>query len=261
MGGEGRGREGEGATTCRPPPSDMSRRLPLARELPLPRPLVPAAVHHQLRPPSRAPAAPTAHRPPDPQPLIRSLGPAADPANLKPAMNAAALWAGYAAYLGVVMLSPLPPGPPAYATPAPVLAEALDESVNIFWIKCALGLTSGQSQQSKPAVKAARPAPRPARNQRACAAGRPAPRAAKGALVKALQPGPSPPRPPARPPPDPPPPPLSLLPPRARAARRCATCTCRPSRSRRTTPCQRCAAMRGARVCVWGGGGGGWGVV
>ncbi|KIY98255.1 hypothetical protein MNEG_9707 [Monoraphidium neglectum] len=67
-------------------------------------------------------------------PLIRSLGPAANPANLKPALNAAALWGLYAAYLGIVMFSTLPPGPPAYATPQPVLLEAFDESVNIFWI-------------------------------------------------------------------------------------------------------------------------------
>ncbi|GBF87696.1 polyketide cyclase [Raphidocelis subcapitata] len=67
-------------------------------------------------------------------PLIRSLGPAADPSNLGPALNSAALWGVYAAYLGSVMFSTLPPGPPAWATPGPVLAEAFDESVNIFWI-------------------------------------------------------------------------------------------------------------------------------
>lgn len=69
------------------------------------------------------------------QPLIRSLGPAADTANLKPALNALGLWVGYSIYMGTVMFSTLPPGPPAWATPAPVLQEAFDESVNIFWIK------------------------------------------------------------------------------------------------------------------------------
>ncbi len=79
----------------------------------------------------------------DPQPLIRSLGPKANPANLGPALNSALLWGAYATYLAVVMASGLPPGPPAWATPPEVLAEAFDESVNIFWIKWVTCLGSG----------------------------------------------------------------------------------------------------------------------
>ncbi|KAI8473351.1 MAG: hypothetical protein J3K34DRAFT_519018 [Monoraphidium minutum] len=67
-------------------------------------------------------------------PLIRKLGPAADTANLGPAINSAALWATYLTYSIGVLASGLPPGPPAWATPGPVLAEVFDESVNIFWI-------------------------------------------------------------------------------------------------------------------------------
>lgn len=93
----------------------------------------PRAARPPRQPDPAPPSAPLPFHPP--QPLIRSLGPAANPANLGPALNSAGLWAFYAAYLGVVMFSTLPPGPPAWATPGPVLAEAFDESVNIFWIK------------------------------------------------------------------------------------------------------------------------------
>jgi hypothetical protein len=109
------------------------RRAPRRAACPSPR----AALNVPRAPLTPLPNAPRPSPPPPPrpQPLMRKLGPAADPANLKPATDAAALWAGYIAYLGIVMFSTLPPGPPAYATPQPVLLEAFDESVNIFWIK------------------------------------------------------------------------------------------------------------------------------
>ncbi|WIA22631.1 hypothetical protein OEZ86_009610 [Tetradesmus obliquus] len=78
-------------------------------------------------------------------PLIRKLGPAADPANLKRLpIAAAAVWALYVGYLSIVMLSTAVPGAPAIATPPEVFEEILQESINLWWINdslTALGLS------------------------------------------------------------------------------------------------------------------------
>eukprot|EP00775_Hariotina_reticulata_P009058 gene9058-9229_t len=61
-------------------------------------------------------------------PLIRKLGPAADPANLqKLPIAAAAVWALYTGYIFTVMFSTAVPGQPVWSTPP-------EESINIWWI-------------------------------------------------------------------------------------------------------------------------------
>ncbi|KAG2435174.1 hypothetical protein HXX76_007258 [Chlamydomonas incerta] len=72
-------------------------------------------------------------------PLIRKLGPNADPSNLKRLPIAAAgVWAFYAGYSAYVMLSTAAPGAPAYNTPPEVLAEVFYESLNFFYINIGL---------------------------------------------------------------------------------------------------------------------------
>lgn len=67
-------------------------------------------------------------------PIIKKLGPAANPA-LLPSL---ALWAFYAGYVSVVMLSPWPPGDPAWQTSMDTITTLMHESLNFFYINIGL---------------------------------------------------------------------------------------------------------------------------
>jgi len=72
-------------------------------------------------------------------PLIRRLGPDADPANLKKLPIAAAgVWAFYAAYTVYIMLGTDAPGLPVWQTTPEVLEEVLHESLNFFYVNIGL---------------------------------------------------------------------------------------------------------------------------
>lgn len=72
-------------------------------------------------------------------PLIRQLGPAANPANIKRLpLESALVWVFYAGYISYVMLSTSAPGAPAWATPPEVLQETLYESLNFFYVNIAM---------------------------------------------------------------------------------------------------------------------------
>eukprot|EP00887_Chlorella_sp_A99_P003407 scaffold7.g3407.t1 len=72
-------------------------------------------------------------------PLVRKLGPAADPSALKRLpLAAAGVWAVWAAYLGIVMLSPWPPGAPAWQASPETLQTVLHESFNFFYVNIGL---------------------------------------------------------------------------------------------------------------------------
>ncbi|KAG2496686.1 hypothetical protein HYH03_005104 [Edaphochlamys debaryana] len=72
-------------------------------------------------------------------PLIRRLGPNADPSNLRRLpLAAAAVWAFYAGYTAYIMLSTAAPGSPAINTPPEVLMEVFHESLNFFYINIGL---------------------------------------------------------------------------------------------------------------------------
>ncbi|GLC52361.1 hypothetical protein PLESTB_000620900 [Pleodorina starrii] len=72
-------------------------------------------------------------------PLVRRLGPAADPSTLKRLpLQSAAVWAFYLGYTAYIMLGSSAPGAPAYATPPEVLSEVLYESFNFFYVNIAL---------------------------------------------------------------------------------------------------------------------------
>lgn len=74
-------------------------------------------------------------------PVIRNLGPNADPANLSRLPIAAALvWSFYAGYMSWIMLSDAAPGLPALQTPPEVLLEVFHESLNFFYVN--IGLTA-----------------------------------------------------------------------------------------------------------------------
>lgn len=91
-------------------------------------------------------------------PLVRKLGPNADPSVLKKLpIASAAIWAFYAGYTAFVMLSSDAPGAPAYATPPEVLQEVLYESLNFFYINIGLtqlGLTPVPSVACPPVSEA-----------------------------------------------------------------------------------------------------------
>ncbi|KXZ47377.1 hypothetical protein GPECTOR_36g98 [Gonium pectorale] len=91
-------------------------------------------------------------------PLIRKLGPAADPSNLKRLpLEAAAVWAFYAAYTSYIMLGTSAPGLPVYNTPPEVLTEVFYESLNFFYINIGLaqlGLTPVPSVACPPVSEA-----------------------------------------------------------------------------------------------------------
>jgi hypothetical protein len=73
-------------------------------------------------------------------PLVRRLGPAADPAMLKRLPIAAAAMGGFwLTYLLVVLGSTVPPGNPAWQTSPEVLQTILNESFNFFYVN--IGLT------------------------------------------------------------------------------------------------------------------------
>ena len=68
-------------------------------------------------------------------PLVRKLGPAANPGNLnKVSKVAVGLGLFYAAYLYVIMIAQWPPGPPGIATPPRVFVELFNESINFFYL-------------------------------------------------------------------------------------------------------------------------------
>uniref|UniRef100_A0A7S3VQV0 SnoaL-like domain-containing protein n=1 Tax=Dunaliella tertiolecta TaxID=3047 RepID=A0A7S3VQV0_DUNTE len=72
-------------------------------------------------------------------PLIRALGPKADPSNLKRLpIAAAAVWALYAGYNSYIMLGTSAPGLPAWQTPPEVLQEVFHESLNFFYVNIGL---------------------------------------------------------------------------------------------------------------------------
>lgn len=64
-------------------------------------------------------------------PLVRRLGPAADPANAP--LGAAAMGAFYLYYIANVMLSPASPGAPVWATTPETIQAVLHESYNFFY--------------------------------------------------------------------------------------------------------------------------------
>ncbi|KAL0050493.1 hypothetical protein WJX82_000777 [Trebouxia sp. C0006] len=68
-------------------------------------------------------------------PLVRKLGPKANPANLKLLPPAAiAAWAFYIGYIGIVLFGTSLPGKPAYAVEWRTLVEVWHCSVNFFYI-------------------------------------------------------------------------------------------------------------------------------
>ncbi|PSC68605.1 polyketide cyclase [Micractinium conductrix] len=72
-------------------------------------------------------------------PLVRKLGPNANPAVLKTLPIASGLmWAFYAGYFLLVMLSTAAPGLPAWQTPPETLQTVLNESYNYFYINIGL---------------------------------------------------------------------------------------------------------------------------
>lgn len=72
-------------------------------------------------------------------PLIRKLGDRADPAILsKLPIGAILMASGWAVYIGIVLLSTIPPGNPAWQTSPEVLQGILHESYNFFYVNIAL---------------------------------------------------------------------------------------------------------------------------
>ncbi|KAL0017854.1 hypothetical protein WJX77_002987 [Trebouxia sp. C0004] len=68
-------------------------------------------------------------------PLVRKLGPKANPANLKILPPAAiAAWAFYIGYIGIVLFGTSLPGKPAYAVEWRTLVEVWHCSVNFFYV-------------------------------------------------------------------------------------------------------------------------------
>lgn len=72
-------------------------------------------------------------------PLVRKLGPTANPAVLKTLPIASgAMWIFYLSYIGYVMLSTSAPGLPVWQTPPETLVEVLHESANYFYVNIGL---------------------------------------------------------------------------------------------------------------------------
>ena len=72
-------------------------------------------------------------------PLIRKLGPNADPANLRRLPIAAAgLWAFYAAYSAYILIGTNAPGLPAWQTSLETLTEVFNLSLNFFYVNIGL---------------------------------------------------------------------------------------------------------------------------
>mmetsp|Transcript_14205 Transcript_14205/g.30781 ORF Transcript_14205/g.30781 Transcript_14205/m.30781 type:complete len:484 (+) Transcript_14205:63-1514(+) len=72
-------------------------------------------------------------------PLVRKLGPDADPANIaRLPLAAAGVWAFYALYFGYVMFSTTAPGLPVWQTPPETLQEVFYLSLNFFYINIGL---------------------------------------------------------------------------------------------------------------------------
>ncbi|EFN53111.1 hypothetical protein CHLNCDRAFT_9491, partial [Chlorella variabilis] len=72
-------------------------------------------------------------------PLVRKLGPNANPAVLKTLpLASGAMWAFYAGYLGYVMLSTAAPGVPAWQVSPEALQAVLHESYNYFYVNIGL---------------------------------------------------------------------------------------------------------------------------
>ncbi|KAI7845310.1 hypothetical protein COHA_001152 [Chlorella ohadii] len=72
-------------------------------------------------------------------PLVRKLGPNANPAVLKTLPIASgAMWAFYFGYIGYVMLSTTAPGLPVWQTPPDTWQAVLNESFNFFYVNIGL---------------------------------------------------------------------------------------------------------------------------
>ena len=72
-------------------------------------------------------------------PLIRKLGPNADPANLRRLPIAAAgLWVFYAAYSAYILLGTDAPGLPAWQTSPETLTEVFNLSLNFVYVNIGL---------------------------------------------------------------------------------------------------------------------------
>ncbi|KAL4437246.1 hypothetical protein ABPG75_004385 [Micractinium tetrahymenae] len=72
-------------------------------------------------------------------PLVRKLGPKADPAILKTLpLASGAMWLFYFSYLGYVMLSTSAPGLPVWQTPPETWQAVLNKSYNYFYINIGL---------------------------------------------------------------------------------------------------------------------------
>lgn len=72
-------------------------------------------------------------------PLVRKLGPKADPAILKTLpLASGAMWLFYLSYVGYVMLSTSAPGLPVWQTPPETWQAVLNESANYFYINIGL---------------------------------------------------------------------------------------------------------------------------
>lgn len=67
-------------------------------------------------------------------PVIRKLGPSADPANLPYFL----MWGFYTSYIGYVMLSTAAPGLPVWQTTPEILQSVFNESLNFFYVNIAL---------------------------------------------------------------------------------------------------------------------------
>lgn len=91
-------------------------------------------------------------------PVVRRLGPAADPANLpKLPLASAAMYTFWAGYVGYVLLSYGPPGLPAWQTTPEALQQVLNESLNFFYVNIGLaklGLTPLPSVAEHPVSEA-----------------------------------------------------------------------------------------------------------
>ncbi|KAK9821483.1 hypothetical protein WJX74_000919 [Apatococcus lobatus] len=73
-------------------------------------------------------------------PLVRKLGPRANPGVLKGVpLKAYAVWALYAGYITFILLSRAAPGGPAWETSFSTIQEIFNESLNFFYVNIAAG--------------------------------------------------------------------------------------------------------------------------